>query len=122
MAKEEQDFKDINLICKDCGKPFIFSAGDQQFYVKQSFVNAPTRCKQCRAKYQENKYKGVEIFNISCRSCDKVGKLPVKPTHPKEVLCEDCFLAEIEKERAKYGSLPQTLYQAMERLGKVKPS
>lgn len=50
------DKKDTNLLCKDCGKEFVFSAREQEFYEEKGFTN-PVRCKECRdaKKAQNNK-------------------------------------------------------------------
>ncbi|MDO6354609.1 MULTISPECIES: zinc-ribbon domain-containing protein [Caloramator] len=39
---------DKNLICKDCGKEFIFTQGEQEFYKEKGFENEPKRCPECR--------------------------------------------------------------------------
>ena len=39
---------DKTLVCKDCGKEFIFSEGEQQFYKEKGFENDPVRCPDCR--------------------------------------------------------------------------
>ena len=31
------EFQDKTLVCKDCGKEFIFSAGEQAFYAEKGF-------------------------------------------------------------------------------------
>ena len=36
-------YEDKTLVCKDCGKEFIFSAGEQAFYAEKGFQNEPTR-------------------------------------------------------------------------------
>ena len=41
-------YEDKTLVCKECGKEFIFSAGEQEFYASKGFVNEPQRCKACR--------------------------------------------------------------------------
>ena len=33
-------FEDKTLVCKDCGKEFIFSAGEQEFYAEKGFENS----------------------------------------------------------------------------------
>lgn len=38
---------DKTIICKNCGKEFVFAAKDQVFYEDKGF-SAPVRCKQCR--------------------------------------------------------------------------
>jgi hypothetical protein len=40
---------DRNLTCKDCGKPFVFTERDQQFYAEKLFSD-PKRCVPCRRK------------------------------------------------------------------------
>ena len=42
-------YQDKELVCKDCGKTFIFTAGEQEFYAEKGFQNEPQRCKECRA-------------------------------------------------------------------------
>lgn len=51
----ETTYNDITLTCKDCGKEFVFTAGEQQFYAEKGFENQPVRCPECRkAKKQRN--------------------------------------------------------------------
>lgn len=40
--------QDKIIVCKDCGKEFTFTAGEQEFYAEKGF-NEPVRCKECRA-------------------------------------------------------------------------
>jgi hypothetical protein len=40
-------FKDKVLHCSDCGQSFIFTAGEQAFYVSKG-LSEPKRCKPCR--------------------------------------------------------------------------
>ncbi len=45
---------DVTLVCKDCGKEFTFTEGEQQFYQEKGFSN-PGRCAECRkARKQQN--------------------------------------------------------------------
>ncbi|MEG0371525.1 MAG: zinc-ribbon domain-containing protein [Clostridium sp.] len=39
---------DKTLVCRDCGKDFIFTEGEQEFYREKGFENEPTRCIDCR--------------------------------------------------------------------------
>lgn len=45
MAKLE--FKDKTLRCVDCGKSFIFTAGEQAYYYSKQ-LSEPKRCQACR--------------------------------------------------------------------------
>ena len=38
-------YEDKTLVCKECGKEFVFTAGEQEFYAERGFQNEPQRCK-----------------------------------------------------------------------------
>ena len=40
--------EDKTLKCKDCGKDFVFTVGEQEFYKEKGFENEPQRCPECR--------------------------------------------------------------------------
>jgi CxxC-x17-CxxC domain-containing protein len=42
------EFVDRQITCLDCNQPFVFTAGEQQFYEKKGFREEPKRCKACR--------------------------------------------------------------------------
>jgi CxxC-x17-CxxC domain-containing protein len=41
-------YSDRTMSCRDCGKQFTFTAGEQEFYASRGF-SEPTRCGECRA-------------------------------------------------------------------------
>lgn len=44
------EFQDKTIVCKECGKEFLFTAGEQKFYKEKNIQNEPQRCKECREK------------------------------------------------------------------------
>jgi ssDNA-binding Zn-finger/Zn-ribbon topoisomerase 1 len=46
--KEVQKMEDKTIVCKDCGKEFVFTVGEQEFYKEKGFENDPVRCPDCR--------------------------------------------------------------------------
>jgi CxxC-x17-CxxC domain-containing protein len=42
------EFVDRQITCMDCGQPFLFTAGEQEFYERKGFREEPKRCKPCR--------------------------------------------------------------------------
>lgn len=46
----DNELKDIEIVCKDCGEKFIFTVGEQKFYAEKGLTNQPVRCKACRDK------------------------------------------------------------------------
>ena len=49
LGPEVGEDKDIDIICRDCGKTFVFTAGEQEFYKSKNFA-FPKRCKKCSKK------------------------------------------------------------------------
>ena len=49
------NMEDKKIVCVDCGKEFVFTVGEQEFYKEKGFENEPKRCPDCRrAKKQQN--------------------------------------------------------------------
>ncbi|AZV58514.1 MULTISPECIES: zinc-ribbon domain-containing protein [Clostridium] len=46
---------DKTIVCKDCGKEFVFTEGEQEFYKEKGFENDPVRCPECRRKRKAEK-------------------------------------------------------------------
>jgi CxxC-x17-CxxC domain-containing protein len=92
------DFQDKVLVCRDCGKEFLFSAGEQAFYAEKGFQNEPTRCRNCRAVRKGGSAAPSEgagaprtLFAAVCSECGKETQVPFKPTAGKPVYCRECF-------------------------------
>lgn len=92
-------YTDKNLSCKDCGREFIFSASEQEFFAEKGFTNEPVRCPECRSarKAQVRSNRGGhgrgsrQMFSTTCASCGKTAMVPFQPTGDKPVYCQDCF-------------------------------
>ena len=67
-------YEDKTLVCKDCGKEFVWTAGEQEFYASRGFENQPQRCKACRDA-RKNATRGErQMFDAVCASCGKTCK------------------------------------------------
>jgi CxxC-x17-CxxC domain-containing protein len=42
-------YADKTLECRNCGRPFTFTAGEQEFFASKGFQNEPSRCSDCRS-------------------------------------------------------------------------
>ena len=62
ILKEDISMEDKTLVCMDCGKEFIWTAGEQEFYAQKGFENEPKRCPECRKanklKKQQSRHNG----------------------------------------------------------------
>ncbi len=45
--------KGKTIICKDCGKPFDFSEGEEKYF-KSNDLATPICCKSCRVEHKKN--------------------------------------------------------------------
>ncbi len=87
-------YQDITLKCKDCGKEFVFTAGEQEFYAEKGFQNQPQRCRDCRNARKNAAAKPErEYFTATCANCGKEAKIPFQPTSDRPVYCSECFAA-----------------------------
>ena len=84
-------YEDKTLVCKECGKEFVFTAGEQEFYAERGFQNEPQRCKACRDA-RKNAARGPrEYFTATCAACGGEAKVPFEPKTDRPVYCSDCF-------------------------------
>ncbi len=84
-------YKDKTLVCKDCGKEFVFTAGEQEFYASRGFENEPQRCKECRDSRKNAVRSGREMYKAVCAGCGGEAKVPFKPRDDRPVYCSECF-------------------------------
>lgn len=89
-------FTDRMLTCRDCGKEFTFSAGEQEFYSSRGLMNEPRRCPECRSARRTgdgaSRDRGVrEMHEVTCSNCGKPAQVPFLPTGTRPVYCADCF-------------------------------
>ncbi len=84
-------YNDKTLVCKDCGKEFVFTAGEQEFFAEKGFTNEPQRCKECRDAKKQASRANRQMYTAVCASCGKEAKVPFKPTEGRPVYCSECF-------------------------------
>jgi len=84
------EFQDKILKCVDCGKDFIFTAGEQLFFHDKQFHNDPKRCKACKLKRGGGSSVRAET-RTHCSVCGQETTVPFRPTQGRPVLCRSCF-------------------------------
>ena len=72
-VEAEEVFEDETIVCAQCGKEFLFSAGEKKFYKEKGLVNKPKYCRECRAAE---------------------AKVPFQPKPDRPVYCDACFKAK----------------------------
>lgn len=88
-------FADKTLVCRDCGRQFIFSAGEQEFYLSRGLESEPSRCPECRAARRRGRYSDYgaprEMHSVICAACGKETEVPFEPRSGRPVYCRECF-------------------------------
>ena len=88
--------EDKTLVCRECGKEFVFSGSEQEFYEQKGFTNEPGRCVQCRKARKQRMGDGPEraprqMHQATCAECGIETEVPFKPSGDRPVYCHDCF-------------------------------
>lgn len=101
-------FQEERLTCADCGKEFIFTVGEQEFYQQRGFTNKPKRCEDCRSKKKaqggrdrsSGGFSGgrgggprgpSQKFPATCSRCGTQFDAPFQPKEGRPILCRSCF-------------------------------
>jgi CxxC-x17-CxxC domain-containing protein len=94
-------YTEKSLQCSDCGKPFPFTAEEQEFYASKGFTNEPKRCPSCRKARKSERGGGDnrsyssrgprQMYPATCAQCGKETEVPFQPRGDKPVLCRDCY-------------------------------
>jgi CxxC-x17-CxxC domain-containing protein len=104
-------FQDKTLTCRDCGREFAFTSGEQEFYQSRGLTNEPGRCPECRAARKSSGGGGGggggygggggggggydrpqrQMYAATCSTCGKETQVPFQPRGDKPVYCSECF-------------------------------
>ena len=66
--------EDKTLTCRECGQEFIFTAGEQEFYLSRNLVNEPRRS-----------------YPAICAACGAETTVPFEPRDGRPVYCRECY-------------------------------
>lgn len=95
-------FVDKTLTCSDCGREFVFSADDQEFFESRGYLE-PKRCRGCRANRRSERDGGAQrpeallnraprpMFDVVCANCGRATQVPFQPRGSRPVYCRECF-------------------------------
>ncbi len=94
---------DKTLRCRECGRDFVFTAGEQEFYQLKGLLNEPARCPECRAlrktqrmgpdgsSGRDGSRAAREMHPAVCAECGAQTLVPFLPRGDKPVYCSTCF-------------------------------
>ncbi len=86
---------DKTLVCRDCGREFIFTTGEQEFYLSRGLQNEPGRCPECRAARRRESRGSYgqprQMHSVICAGCGKETDVPFEPREGRPVYCRECY-------------------------------
>ncbi len=108
--------QDKTLTCRDCGREFLFTVSEQQFFAQKGFTNEPSRCPECRATRKATRGEGGsfgghrdrEMYPAVCAQCGKETQVPFQPRLDKPVYCSDCYSAQRPARTGGYDRRPSS--------------
>ncbi len=83
-------YEDKTLVCKECGKEFVFTAGEQEFYAERGFQNEPQRCKACRDARKNAARGPVSTSPPPAPAVAARPRCPFEPKSDRPVYCSEC--------------------------------
>ncbi len=83
-------FEDKTISCKDCGEAFLFTAGEQGFYLEKGLLNEPQRCSNCRDERRRERSVNQRSA-VTCADCGKETTVPFVPRLNRPVYCNTCY-------------------------------
>jgi DNA repair exonuclease SbcCD ATPase subunit len=103
MMKES----DIILNCRQCGKNFLFTKAEQEFYEEKGF-DLPRRCKDCRSTPKTHSNR------LTCSKCG------IELEEGISVYCDTCFTnVELESE-LKIKKMQESINEAYDKLKAIE--
>jgi len=98
----DSDLEDKTIMCIDCSRDFIWTAGEQAFFRDKKLQNPPKRCKDCKqakndrlaaiaAAQTTGVRQRIEV-SVKCARCGEATTVPFYPSQGRPVFCRSCFL------------------------------
>lgn len=86
-------YTDKALVCRECGRAFVFTAGEQAFFAEKGLVHQPQRCPECRAVRRRERLglQPRELHTAVCAACGAQTTVPFLPRYQRPVYCSACF-------------------------------
>ncbi|MBM3127905.1 MAG: zinc-binding protein [Chloroflexi bacterium] len=88
------NFSDRWLTCVDCGKEFLWDAGEQAWFSSNRLANQPKRCKKCRDQRRDRHLPhALPATQVNCDQCGAPTYVPFLPQGTKPIYCRMCLTA-----------------------------
>jgi len=114
---------DLNLTCRQCGKEFVLTKAEQEFYELKGFT-LPTRCKACRSARQNQSQSqpqrlvcarcGTELdkgTSVYCAACLESANLEIEQKTKQIQMAASAMRTKLEAAEAQKAELAELLRQ-----------
>ena len=99
-------YVDKTLTCNECNEPFVYTAGEQEFYSSVGFGEGPARCPQCRGfqgpggemggfAREYGQINEEQLYDAECVRCGETTRVPARMVlGDGTIYCPDCIANE----------------------------
>ena len=110
---------DINLACRQCGKEFVLTKAEQEFYKLKGFT-LPSRCKECRSTRQNQPHHlvcvhcGTELekeASIYCTACLENAHLEIEQKIKQSKMAASAARTKLQASESQKAELAELLRQ-----------
>jgi CxxC-x17-CxxC domain-containing protein len=93
-------FEDKTIVCKDCAQQFLFSVGEQGYFLEKGLLNEPQRCAVCREQRRSDRAIYHRASTVVCANCGAETTVPFVPRLNRPVYCDICYRVARRQEAA----------------------
>lgn len=101
---------DQPIQCIDCDATFIWTSGEQAFYLEKNLLNPPKRCRDCK-RAKNHRLAAIELAQATgrrtkievtaqCAECSVQTTVPFYPSQGRPVFCRACYAQQKTAEAA----------------------
>jgi CxxC-x17-CxxC domain-containing protein len=96
------ELNDRSITCIDCSEAFVWTVGEQMFFLDKDLRNPPKRCKTCKRE-KNRRLEAIENGHLTgrrerfevqakCAKCEETTTVPFYPSQGRPVYCRACFI------------------------------
>jgi len=119
---------DINLTCRQCGKEFVLTEAEREFYELKGFT-LPSRCKECRSTRQSQSHHlvcsqcGTELekgASIYCTACQESVNLEIEQKTKQSKMAASAARTKLQASESQKAELAELLRQKEQLVAELK--
>ena len=119
---------DMKLTCRQCGRQFVFTQAEQEFYELKGFKH-PSRCQECRTSKQSQLHElvcsqcGTEMVNgasVYCTGCLQAAHFELEKENKQVKMAVSAAKSKLEASESHKAEMAELLRQREQQLAELE--